>query len=156
MMQLEGRLDGAGLSIGIAIARFNQLITNQLLAGALETLRRCGVADDKVDVAWVPGSMELPVVAQRMARSRRYDAVICLGAVIRGETPHFDYVAGEAAKGIARVALDTGVPVIFGVLTTENTQQAFERAGVKGGNKGSDAALAAVEMARLLAELPEN
>ena len=156
MRTIEGKLDGSGLAVGIAVARFNQLVTGQLLSGALETLRRCGVADDKVDVAWVPGSMELPVVAQRMAKSRRYDAVICLGAVIRGETPHFDYVAGEAAKGIARVALDTGVPVIFGVLTTENTQQALERSGVKSGNKGADAALAAVEMARLLAALPEK
>jgi 6,7-dimethyl-8-ribityllumazine synthase len=153
---IEGKLDGSGLKVGIAIARFNQLVTGQLLSGAVETLRRCGVADGDVHVAWVPGSMELPVVAQRMARSRKYDAVICLGAVIRGETPHFDYVAGEAAKGIARVALDTGVPVIFGVLTTENTQQALERSGVKSGNKGCDAALAAVEMAQLLKQLPSG
>lgn len=153
MSVLEGKLDGAGLRVGIAIARFNQLITNQLLAGALDSLRRCGVADKDVDVAWVPGSMELPVTAQRLAKSKRYDAVICLGAVIRGETPHFDYVAGEAAKGIARVSLDTGIPVIFGVLTTENTAQAIERVGVKSGNKGNDAALAAVEMASLLKQI---
>jgi 6,7-dimethyl-8-ribityllumazine synthase len=153
---LEGKLDGAGLKIGIAIARFNQLITGQLLAGALDSLRRCGVAEDAVDVAWVPGSMELPVTAQAMAKSGKYDAVICLGAVIRGDTPHFDYVAGEAAKGIARVSLDSGLPVIFGVLTTENTAQALERVGVKMGNKGNDAALAAVEMASLLRQISKR
>jgi len=151
---LEGTLDGRELTIGIVVARFNQMITGALLAGALETLKRCGVVEDKVDVAWVPGAMELPVVALKMAKSGRYDALICLGAVIRGETSHFDYVAGEAAKGVSRVALDTGVPAIFGVLTTENTQQAIERSGVKGGNKGSDSAIAAVEMARLMRLLP--
>lgn len=156
MKVFEGTMDGKELTIGIAVARFNQMITGALLSGATEALRRCGVNDDHVDVAWVPGSMELPIVCQRMAKSGKYHAVIALGAVIRGETPHFDYVAGECAKGVSRASLDTGVPVIFGVLTTENTAQAIERSGVKSGNKGADCALAAVEMARLLKQLPKG
>ena len=156
MTTFEGTTEGRMLSIAICVARFNQLITGTLLTGALDTLRRCGVDESKIDVAWVPGSMELPLIAQRMAKTGRYDALICLGAVIRGETPHFDYVAGEAAKGIARVSLDSGLPVIFGVLTTENTQQAIERSGVKAGNKGCDAATAAVEMATLLKKISKK
>lgn len=156
MKVFEGTMDGSGLSIGIAVARFNQLITGALLSGATEALRRCGVEDDKVHVAWVPGAIELPLICQTMARSKRYDAVIAIGCVIRGETPHFDYVAGESAKGVARVALDTGIPVIFGVLTTENTAQALERSGIKSGNKGADCALAAIEMARLIRALPQG
>jgi 6,7-dimethyl-8-ribityllumazine synthase len=146
--ELGGELQGAGLRIGIVVARFNDLVTSRLLEGAQAGLRRLGVAD--VDVAWVPGAMEIPLVAQRLARSGQYQAVICLGAVIRGSTPHFDYVAGGVANGVARVALESGLPVIFGVLTTDTLEQALERAGSKHGNKGYDAAFSAVEMANLL------
>jgi 6,7-dimethyl-8-ribityllumazine synthase len=151
----EGRLDAAGIRVAIVVSRFNELVTKQLLAGALDCLRRHGAADDAVSVAWVPGAFEIPLVAQRLASSGSVDAVICLGAVIRGATAHFDYVAGQAAAGVARAALDTGLPVIFGVLTTDSIEQALERAGTKAGNKGWDAALAAIEMASLWRELPE-
>ncbi len=150
----EGTLVGSGLRFGIVVSRFNEFITRRLLEGALDGLRRHGVEEDAVDVAWVPGSLEIPVVARRLAQSGQYDAVICLGAVIRGATAHFDYVAGGAANGIASVALETGVPVIFGVITTDTIEQAIERAGTKAGNKGYDAALSAIEMANLMRTLP--
>lgn len=150
----EGTLVGSGLRFGIVVSRFNEFITQRLLEGALDGLRRHGVEEDAVDVAWVPGSLEIPVVARRLAQSGQYDAVICLGAVIRGATAHFDYVAGGAATGIASAALETGVPVIFGVITTDTIEQAIERAGTKAGNKGYDAALSAIEMANLMRTLP--
>jgi 6,7-dimethyl-8-ribityllumazine synthase len=146
----EGHLDGRGLRFGIAVARFNELITSQLLGGARDGLRRHGVADGDVDVAWAPGSLELPLLAQSLARTERYDAVICLGAVIRGATAHFDLVAGGVAQGVGRVALETGRPIVFGVLTTDTIEQALERAGTKQGNKGWDAALTAIETANVL------
>ena len=143
-------MDGPGLRIGVVVARFNDFVTRPLLTGALETLERHGVADAAITVAWVPGAFELPVIAKAMAQSGRYDAVICLGAVLRGETDHYEMVAGQAASGIAAVGLDTGVPAIFGVLTADNMDQAINRAGGKSGNIGSNAAAAAVETARLL------
>lgn len=150
---LEGSLDGRGLRIGIVCGRFNEFIVKELLEGALRGLRRHGVADDKVDVAWVPGAFEIPVAARAMAAGNRYDAVITLGAVIRGATAHFDYVAGQCAAGIARISVDTGKPVIFGVLTVDTIEQAIERAGTKAGNKGEESAIGAIEMARLLTDL---
>jgi 6,7-dimethyl-8-ribityllumazine synthase len=147
---IEGKLCAEGQRIGIVVGRFNSLIGNQLLEGALDCLDRHRVDTDTVDVAWVPGSFEIPLVAKKMASSGSYDAVICLGAVIRGATPHFDYVANEASKGIAQVSHETEIPVIFGVLTTDTIEQALERAGTKAGNKGWDAALAAIEMVNLL------
>jgi len=146
----EGRLWGEGLSIAVVVARFNELVTRALLSGAEDGLSRHGVEPEGVDVAWVPGSFEIPVVARKLAESGRYQAVVCLGAVIRGETPHFDQVANQASSGIARVALDTGVPVIFGIITADTLEQALERAGGKMGNKGYDAAVAAIEMANLM------
>jgi len=148
--QLEGLLLGEGLRMGIVVGRFNDFISGQLLSGAKDALHRHGVADDAVDVAWVPGAFEIPLIAKKMAASTRYDAVITLGAVIRGATPHFDYVAAEAAKGVAAVSLQTGVPTIFGVLTTDTIEQAIERAGTKAGNKGWEAAVTAIEMANLI------
>ncbi len=150
---LSGRMDGTGLRVGIVVARFNEFVTRPLLDGALDTLRRHGVADGDIDVAWVPGSFEIPLVARRMAEGGRYDAVICLGAVIRGQTPHFEYVSATMASGIARAGYESGVPVIFGVLTTNTVEEAVDRAGAKAGNKGRDAALAAIEMADLLRQL---
>jgi 6,7-dimethyl-8-ribityllumazine synthase len=147
---LEGHLQGAGRKIAIVVARFNSFISEKLLEGAIDSLIRSGVADDDIVVARVPGAFEIPLMAQKMARSGKYHAVICLGTVIRGATPHFDYVAAEVAKGTAQVMLDTGIPVLFGVLTTETIEQAIERAGTKAGNKGSDAAVAALEMINLL------
>ena len=149
--ELRGDMNGQGLRVGIAVARFNEFITKQLLDGALETLARCGVRDSDITVAWVPGSFEVPVVAQAFAKSGRCDAVICLGAVIRGETTHYDMVAGQASGGSGSVSLETGVPTIFGVLTTETMEQAINRAGGKSGNIGTNAALAAVETASVLA-----
>jgi 6,7-dimethyl-8-ribityllumazine synthase len=146
----EGQLRGEGLSFGVVVARFNEFISSKLLSGALDSLLRHGADPAAVEVAWVPGAFEIPLVAARMARSGRYDAVLCLGAVIRGSTPHFDYVASEVSKGVARIGLDTGVPVVFGVLTTDTIEQAVERAGTKAGNKGWDAATAGLEMANLL------
>lgn len=146
----EGNFDGAGHRVAIVCARFNAFITDRLLDGARDGLTRHGVAWENVDVAWVPGSYEIPLAARRLAESRRYDAVICLGAVIRGSTAHFDYVAGEAAKGVAQAGYQTGVPVVFGILTTDTIEQAIERAGTKAGNKGFDAALSAIEMVNLL------
>ena len=149
----EGHLKGEGLRFAMVVSRFNEFISSKLLSGAWDCLTRHGVSAADVDVAWVPGAMEIPLIAQRMALSKKYDAVICLGAVIRGSTPHFDYVAAEVAKGVAKVQLDAGVPVIFGVLTTESIEQAVERAGTKAGNKGWDAAISALEMANLLRDL---
>jgi len=146
----EGKLIAAGLKFGIVISRFNEFITSKLLDGAIDALIRHGAADENIEVAWVPGTYEIPLVAQKMATSSKYDAVICLGALIRGSTPHFDYIAAEVSKGIAQVGLETGIPVIFGVITTENIEQAIERAGTKAGNKGSAAAEAAIEMANLM------
>jgi 6,7-dimethyl-8-ribityllumazine synthase len=149
----EANLSGQGLSLAIVVSRFNRLVTERLLAGAHDALARHGVDQEKVDVAWVPGSLELPLAARRLAERGRYDAIICLGAVIRGETPHFDYVANQAAAGISRVALDTGVPTIFGVITANTLEQALERAGGKAGNKGYDAVVTAIEMANLLEQV---
>lgn len=146
---VEGNLLGEGLKVGIAISRFNEFITSKLLAGALDALKRHGVAEDDVTVAWVPGAFEIPFVTRQLAQSKQFDAVIALGAVIRGSTPHFDYVAGEVAKGVANVGLAGDTPVIFGVLTTDTIEQAIERAGTKAGNKGWDAAASAIEMANL-------
>jgi len=145
----EGSLNGEGLRFGVVISRFNEFIGSRLLSGAIDCFVRHGVRSEDVEVAWVPGAMEIPLVAQRLARSKDYQALVCLGAVIRGSTPHFDYVAAEVAKGVASVQLDAGIPVIFGVLTTDSIEQAVERAGTKAGNKGWDAALAALEMANL-------
>ena len=149
----EGQLSAAGLRFAIIVSRFNSFITERLLGGAMDALTRAGGSADLIDVIKVPGSWEVPMIAGEVARQPRYDAVICLSAVIRGETPHFDYVAGEAAKGIAQVATETGVPVAFGVLTTNTLEQAIDRAGAKGGNKGFDAAMTAIEMANLLRTL---
>jgi len=149
-------LSAEGLRFAIVVSRFNELITSQLLQGALEGLRRHGARDEQITVAWVPGSFEIPLVAQRLAKSGRFDAVIAIGAVIRGATPHFDYVAGAAASGISQAALQTGVPVIFGVLTTDTIEQALERAGTKAGNRGWDAAVTAIEMANLLKQLDKE
>jgi 6,7-dimethyl-8-ribityllumazine synthase len=146
----EGNLQAEGKKFGIIVARFNSFIAEKLLDGAIDTLIRSGASDDDIEVARVPGAYEIPLVAQKMAKSGRYDAVICLGVIIRGATPHFDFVANEATKGIAQVGMETGVPIIFGVLTTETIEQAIERAGSKAGNKGSDCASAAVEMINLL------
>jgi 6,7-dimethyl-8-ribityllumazine synthase len=152
----EGALSGRGRRFAVAASRFNDLVTVRLVDGAKAALRRHGVADEDVEVAWTPGAFELPLVAMRLARSDRFDAVICLGAVIRGETAHFDLVAEQAAQGIQRAALETGVPCIFGVLATETLEQALERAGGKHGNKGWEAATAALEMAGLMDELPKR
>ena len=150
---VEGNLTAKGVAFGIVASRFNEFITARLLDGALDALRRHGADEDKITVARVPGSYEIPLVAKKMAASHQYDAVICLGTVIRGATPHFEYIAGEVAKGVAMVGLETGVPVVFGVLTTDSIEQAVERAGTKAGNKGFDAACAAIEMVNLLREL---
>ena len=149
----EGRLTAAGLRFAIVVSRFNSFITDRLLAGALDALTRTGAGENDIDLVKVPGSWEVPLVAGELARQHRYDAIICLSAVIRGETPHFDYVAGEAAKGVAHVSAETGIPVAFGILTTNTLEQAIDRAGAKGGNKGFDAAMTAVEMANLLRTL---
>jgi 6,7-dimethyl-8-ribityllumazine synthase len=145
----EGRLVSQGLKYGIVAGRFNEFIVSKLVSGALDALKRHGADDSEIEIAWVPGAFEIPLIAQKMAESGKYDAVITLGAVIRGSTPHFDYVANEVSKGVAAIALKTGVPVIFGVLTTDTIEQAVERAGTKAGNKGWDAAVTAIEMANL-------
>lgn len=150
---IEGYIRGKGLKFGIVVARFNEFITNKLLGGALDTLRRHETADADIDVAWVPGAFEIPVVAKKMAESGKYDAMICLGAVIRGSTTHYDYVCNEVSKGVAQVGMQAGVPTLFGVLTTENIEQAIERAGTKAGNKGADCAMGAMEMASLLKKI---
>ena len=150
---IEGYISGKDLKFGIVAARFNEFIVGKLVSGALDTLHRHETADSDIDVAWVPGAFEIPLAARRMAESGKYDAVLCLGAVIRGATTHYDYVCSEVSKGVAQVGLTTGVPTIFGVVTTENIEQAIERAGTKAGNKGADAAMAAMEMASLLGKL---
>jgi 6,7-dimethyl-8-ribityllumazine synthase len=148
----EGKLVAERLRVGIIIGRFNEFIGGKLLSGALDGLKRHGVDESDIEIVWVPGAFEIPLVAKKMAKTDNYDAIICLGAVIRGATPHFDYVSSEVSKGIASVSLETEVPVIFGVLTTDTIEQAIERAGTKAGNKGYDAAVTAIEMANLLAE----
>jgi len=150
---IEGNLSAKGLKVAIVVGRFNDFISERLLEGALDTLLRSGAADGDIVVVKVPGSFEIPVAAKSLARGGQYDAIICLGCVIRGATPHFEYVAGEAAKGVARVSLDFDTPVSFGIITAENLEQAIERAGTKSGNKGRDAALTAIEMANLLKSL---
>jgi len=150
---LEGKLVSKGKKYAIVVARFNEFISNKLLGGALDALSRHGVTEQEITIAWTPGAFEIPIVAQKMAESKKFDAVIALGAVIRGGTPHFDYVANEVSKGVAHVALATGVPVLFGVLTTDTIEQAIERAGTKAGNKGYDAAVAAIEMANLMEQV---
>ena len=155
MAQYEGALTPPAGRFAIVAAKFNQFIVEKLVTGARETLKRHGVSDDAVDVFWVPGSFEIPLVAQRLASSKKYAAVICLGAVIRGDTDHYDHVAGGAASGIAQAALNTGVPIIFGVLTCNTLEQAVNRAGGKSGNKGAEAAVTAIEMVNLLSQLPK-
>ena len=150
---IEGKLDATGLKFGIVVSRFNEFICGKLLAGALDCLTRHGAADETIEVVWVPGSFEIPLAAKRMAETGKFDAVICIGAVIRGGTSHFDFVAGECAKGIAIAAMETGVPVIFGVITTETIEQAIERAGTKLPNRGFEAALTAIEMANVMEQL---
>ena len=153
MKTFEGRLVAEGLKVGIIVARFNEFIGSKLLSGAVDGLVRHGVNDDDFEVAWVPGAFEIPVAAQRMAQSKKYDAIICLGAVIKGSTSHYDYVCAEVSKGVASVSLQYGLPVMFGVLTTDNIEQAIERAGTKAGNKGYDCALSAIEMANLFRQM---
>jgi 6,7-dimethyl-8-ribityllumazine synthase len=150
MKTYEGNLVSNNQKFGIIVGRFNEFIGSKLLGGAIDGLKRHGVDEADIEVAWVPGAFEIPLIAKKMAKSGKYDAVICLGAVIRGATPHFDYVSSEVTKGVAHVSLDTEVPVIFGVLTTDSIEQAIERAGTKAGNKGYDAAVTAIEMANLL------
>ena len=153
MKTFEGRLVAEGLKVGIIVARFNEFIGSKLLSGAIDGLVRHGMNEDDIEVAWVPGAFEIPVVAQRMAQSKKYDAIICLGAVIKGSTSHYDYLCAEVSKGVASVSLQCGLPVMFGVLTTDNIEQAIERAGTKAGNKGYDCALSAIEMANLFRQM---
>jgi 6,7-dimethyl-8-ribityllumazine synthase len=150
---IEGNLIAKGKKFGIIASRFNDFITKELVSGCLDTLVRHGTVDNDITVAWTPGAFEIPTVAWRMAKSKSYDAIICLGTVIRGATPHFEYIASEVAKGIAKVSFDSGLPVIFGIITADTIEQAIERAGTKDGNKGRDAALSAIEMANLLGQL---
>ena len=150
MKKFEGNVIGGKIRIGIVAARFNEFIVSKLVSGAIDGLSRHGVEDENIDVAWVPGAFEIPLIASKMANSGKYDAVICLGAVIRGATSHYDYVCNEVSKGVAQAGLNSGVPVLFGVVTTENIEQAIERAGTKAGNKGYDCALGAVEMVNLI------
>ena len=149
----EGQLVATGLKFGIVVGRFNEFISSKLLGGCLDALKRHDADEANIEVAWVPGAFEVPLVAQKMAKTGRFDAVICLGAVIRGATPHFEYVSGEVTKGIAKVSLDSGIPVIFGIITSDTLEQAIERAGTKAGNKGWDAAVSAIEMADLLKKI---
>ncbi|MGD6795301.1 6,7-dimethyl-8-ribityllumazine synthase [Metabacillus indicus] len=153
MRTYEGNLVGSGLKVAVIVGRFNEFITSKLLSGATDALKRHGVEEENVEIAWVPGAFEIPLVAKKMAASNKYDAVITLGTVIRGSTTHYDYVCNEAAKGVSQASMSTGVPVIFGVLTTESIEQAIERAGTKAGNKGYEAAVAAIEMANLMRTL---
>ncbi|WP_096271489.1 6,7-dimethyl-8-ribityllumazine synthase [Paucisalibacillus globulus] len=152
----EGKLVGSNLKIGIVVGRFNEFITSKLLDGAIDTLKRHDVQEENIDVAWVPGAFEISLVAKKMAQNDKYDAVITLGTIIRGATPHFDFVSSEVAKGVSRVSLDTEKPVIFGVLTTETIEQAVERAGTKAGNKGSESAISAIEMANIINQFLRN
>jgi len=153
MKTFEGKMVAKGVRIGIVVARFNEFITSKLLGGAMDGLIRHDIDEDNIDVAWVPGAFEIPLIAKKMAKSGKYDAVIALGAVIRGSTSHYDYVCNEVSKGVAAASLDSGVPVMFGVVTTENIEQAIERAGTKAGNKGYDCALGAIEMVNLIREM---
>ena len=154
MMKIyEGKLSADGIKVGIVAARFNEFITSKMMSGALDCLKRENVAESDIEVAWVPGAFEIPLIASRMAASGRYDAVICLGAVIRGNTSHYDYVCSEVSKGIAHVSLSSGIPVMFGVLTTDNIEQAIERAGTNAGNKGAECAHGAIEMVNLMREM---
>jgi len=148
--RFEGMLLGKGLKFGLVVSRFNEFFSKKLLEGAQDALLRHGVNEEDIEVAWTPGSFEIPLIAQKLAQTKKYDAVICLGAVIRGGTPHFDYIAAEVTKGIAKVNMDTGVPVIYGIITTDTLEQAVERSGTKAGNKGFDAAVSAIEMANLI------
>ena len=153
MKVFEGTLVSEKIKVGIVVARFNEFITSKLLGGAVDALKRENVNDDDIDVAWVPGAFEIPLIADKMAKSGKYDAVICLGAVIRGSTSHYDYVCAEVSKGVAQVSLNSGIPVMFGVLTTDNIEQAIERAGTKAGNKGFECAQGAIEMVNLIRNL---
>ena len=153
MKVLEGNLVAEGLKIGIVAARFNEFIVSKLIGGAEDALKRHGVREEDIELAWVPGAFEIPLIAQKMANSKKYDAVICLGAVIKGSTSHYDYVCAEVSKGIATVSLESGIPVMFGVVTTDNIEQAIERAGTKAGNKGYDCALGAIEMINLTKQI---
>ncbi len=153
MKTLEGKLVGENIEIAIVAARFNEFIVSKLISGAQDGLKRRGVKDDDIELAWVPGAFEIPLIAKKMADSGKYDAMICLGAVIRGATPHFDYVASEVSKGIAATALESGIPVMFGVLTTDSIEQAIERAGTKAGNKGAECAEGAIEMINLIRQI---
>ena len=153
MKLYEGKLVSNNIKVGIVAARFNEFITSKLLGGALDGLKRHNVEEDNIEVAWVPGAFEIPLIASKMAKSKKYDAIICLGAVIRGNTTHYDYVCSEVSKGIAQVSLSSDIPVMFGVLTTENIEQAIERAGTKSGNKGFDCAVGAIEMVNLIREI---
>lgn len=153
MKMYEGNLIGQGLKFGIVVGRFNEFIGSKLLSGAVDGLKRHGVAEEDIEIVWVPGAFEIPLVAKKMAKGKKYDGVICLGAVIRGATTHYEHVTAEVSKGIAKVSLDEDIPVIFGVLTTENIEQAIERAGTKSGNKGYESAVTAIEMANLLREI---
>ena len=156
MATFQGELSGSGLRIAVVVARFNEEVTSRLLAGARTALEKHGVRAEDVDVAWVPGAFELPFAARKLAETQRYDAVVCLGAIIRGQTAHFDFISAEVARGIGEAARDTGVPVIFGVITPDNLEQALDRAGGKHGNKGWEAAVSAIEMAALLEDLPKK
>ncbi len=151
----EGHLLGEGLRFGLVVGRFNEFITNRLLSGALDALKRHGVAEEDMEIAWVPGAFEVPLAARKMIEKQRFNAIICLGAVIRGATPHFEYVAAEVSKGIARISMETGVPVAFGIVTADTIEQAIERAGMKAGNKGWNAAVTAIEMANLLKNMEQ-
>ena len=156
MKVFEGNLVSKKIKVGIVVARFNEFITSKLLSGALDGLKRHDVSEDDIHIAWVPGAFEIPLIAEKMAQSKKYDAVICVGAVIRGNTSHYDYVCSEVSKGIANVSLQSGVPVLFGVLTTENIEQTIERAGTKAGNKGFDCAVSAIEMVNLIREMEKQ
>ena len=156
MKVFEGNLVAEGLKIGIVAARFNEFIVSKLIGGAEDALKRHGVREDDIELAWVPGAFEIPLIAQKMAHSKKYDAVICLGAVIKGATSHYDYVCAEVSKGIATVSLNSNIPVMFGVLTTDSIEQAIERAGTKAGNKGFDVAVSAIEMCNVIKTLENN
>lgn len=156
MRTYEGSLVSKSIKIAIVVTRFNEFITSKLLSGALDGLKRHDVNEEEIEVIWVPGAFEIPLIASKLAKSKNYDAIICLGAVIRGATTHYDYVCNEVSKGIASVSLETGVPVMFGILTTENIEQAIERAGTKSGNKGYDSALGAIEMVNLIRQIETN
>ena len=153
MKKFEGKFNGKGIKIGIVAGRFNEFITSKLVGGAVDVLKRNDVNDEDIDIAWVPGAFEIPLITKKMAESKKYDAILALGAVIKGATPHFDYVCAEVSKGVAQISLHTGLPVMFGVLTTNNIEEAIERAGTKAGNKGADAAFSAIEMINLIKEI---